>query len=213
MILIKETEKISFYTHFLGFIAAVVGTLFLIVYTWGDLDKIIISVIYGFSIITLFLASSMYHYFKKEDDESSLWRKLDHFAIFIMIAGTYTPVTYIFLSGYWKWTILGLQWTLVLGGFFFKFYYLKAPRYLYTIIYLLMGWVGIIPIRKFIATMPATALFYMFTGGIAYTIGAVFYMTKLPKFNKNFGFHEIFHLFIILGGAFHYLLVLEAIKI
>lgn len=148
---------------------------------------------------------------KKYDGEISIWRKLDHVAIFLMIAGTYTPICFIYLSGYWKWSIIIIEWTLVIGGLFFKFFYLNSPRYLYTTIYILMGWIGIFSITKFIKSMSNIALLFLIGGGISYTIGAIFYIFKKPQFNDNFGFHEIFHLFILLGAFFHYLLVYIAV--
>jgi hemolysin III len=208
-IIIKK-ERFSFYSHFIGFILAIIGLINL-VYVAHSFALKMVSVIYGLSAMILFLASSLYHANKKYDGEVSIWRKLDHIAIFIMIAGTYTPVCFVYLSGYWKWGIIILQWTLVLGGLFFKFFYLNAPRYLYTVIYILMGWVGIVPITKFIETMSITELQYLFGGGISYTIGAIFYILKKPQFNDNFGFHEIFHLFILVGAFFHYLLVYVAV--
>nr|WP_264357610.1 hemolysin III family protein [Halothermothrix orenii] len=117
MIRIKKEEKISFYSHFVGFILAVLGTIYLIYITEGPSLKIV-STIYGISTMVLFLASSLYHANKKYDGETSIWRKLDHIAIFIMIAGTYTPVTFIYLSGYWKWSIIIIQWALVFGDSF-----------------------------------------------------------------------------------------------
>lgn len=205
MFIIKKEEKISFYSHLIGCILALIGTVVLF-YTAKGVSLKIVAVIYGLSVITLFLSSSLYHANKKYDTEISVWRKLDHIAIFIMIAGTYTPVCHIYLSGYWKWSIIIVQWVLVLAGLFFKLFYLKAPRYLYTIIYILMGWMGIIPIAQFIKTMSGSALFYLFAGGVSFTIGAVFYILKKPKY-----FHEIFHLFILLGAFLHYLLVYTAI--
>ncbi|MFW6282212.1 MAG: PAQR family membrane homeostasis protein TrhA, partial [bacterium] len=208
--IIKKEERVSFYSHFIGFILAVIGTIYL-VYIADNLILRIITMIYGLSNTILFLASSLYHANKEHDKEISIWRKLDHIAIFIMIAGTYTPISFIYLSGNWKWSIIITQWLLVLGGLFFKFFYLKAPRYLSTIIYLLMGWIGILAITEFIKSMSDTALFFLLAGGISYTIGAVFYIIKKPKININFGFHEIFHLFILLGALFHYLLVYTAV--
>lgn len=210
MIIIKKSESISFYTHFIGFALFLIGTIYLL-YKTESLALNVVSIIYGVSTMTLFLASSLYHANKKEEDEISLWRKLDHIAIFIMIAGTYTPITFVYLSGYWKWSIIIIQWSLVIGGLFFKFFYLNAPRYLYTIIYLLMGWMGIIPIKEFLSSMSGISLFYLFGGGLAYTIGAVFYIIKKPKLKINFGFHEIFHLFILLGSILHYFLVYYAV--
>lgn len=212
MIKIKRTEKVSFYTHFAGVFMFFLGTIYLLFKT-SSLDLNIVTIIYGISNMILFLASSLYHANKQKEDEVSIWRKLDHIAIFIMIAGTYTPIIYVYLTGYWRWSIIIIQWSLVVGGLFFKFFYLNAPRYLYTIIYLLMGWMGIVPIKKFLSTMPGSSLLLLFGGGLSYTIGAIFYIIKRPKFNIYFGFHEIFHIFILLGAVLHYLLVYEAVVI
>jgi hemolysin III len=171
----------------------------------------VVAIVYGLSAILLFSASASYHGLKQNEDEISIWRKLDHSAIFFMIAGTYTPICYIYLSGYWKWSIIMIQWALVAGGIFLKFFYLHAPRYFSTIIYVLMGWIGIAAIKEFLTTMPPMALFYLFAGGISYTVGAIFYAIKKPAWKAGFGFHEIFHLFVLLGGVFHYLLVYTAL--
>ena len=211
MFIIKKQEMVSFYSHFIGFILAVIGVIYLVFNTKSFALRIV-TIIYGLSLISLFLASSLYHANKKCDGEITIWRKLDHIAIFIMIAGTYTPISFIYLSANWKWSIIIIQWTLVLAGLFFKFFYLKVPRYIYTIIYLLMGWIGIFGIAKFIKSMSSTTLIFLFAGGLSYTIGAFFYIFKIPKFKqKNFGFHEIFHLFILLGAFLHYLLVYKAV--
>jgi hemolysin III len=92
-----------------------------------------------------------------------------------------------------------------------KFFYLKAPRYFSTILYLLMGWVGMVAIKEFLTTMPPNALFYLFAGGLSFTVGAIFYAIKKPAFRSGIGFHEIFHLFVLLGAGFHYLLVYIAL--
>jgi hemolysin III len=104
-----------------------------------------------------------------------------------------------------------LQWSLVIAGVFLKFYYLKAPRYFSTVVYLLMGWIGIAAIKEFWTVMPTIAVFYLFAGGLSFTVGAIFYAIKKPAPDSGFGFHEIFHLFVLLGGVFHYLLVYTAL--
>lgn len=173
----------------------------------GSTSKIVLSLIYGISMIFLFLSSSLYHFFKKVENENSIWRKLDHIAIFFMIAGNYTPVSYLLLDGRWKWSIIIAQWILVLGGIFLKFFYLKIPRYLYTMIYLAMGWIGIIAIRQLFMVMNKSEILFLILGGLSYTVGAFFYIIKKPKIKNGFGFHEIFHLFVLLGAFFHYLLI------
>ncbi len=208
----KYDEKISFYTHLAGFILAVIGTIYLLFSLKLNLSQILVTLVYGISVSFLFLASSLYHYNKKAENEITIWRKLDHLAIFFMIAGSYTPIIYEYLSGTMQWTIIILQWVLVLGGFFFKFFYLNAPRILYTVIYLLMGWIGMVAIRQLWLNMSGLALTLLFAGGLSFTIGAIFYILKKPNKNPALGFHEIFHIFILLGAIFHYLLVYQAMS-
>jgi hemolysin III len=210
-ILIRREENISYYSHLAGVFAALAGTVYLIYVARSSAAHVVVSIVYGLSIILLFSASASYHALKRNEDEISVWRKLDHSAIFFMIAGTYTPVCYVYLSGYWKWSIIITQWALVIAGLFLKFFYIKAPRYFSTILYLLMGWVGMVAIKEFLTSMPLNALFYMLAGGISFTVGAIFYALKKPVWGSGFGFHEIFHLFVLLGGVFHFLLVYIAL--
>lgn len=208
---IGSQEKISCYSHLAGVVAAVAGTAFLIYAVRLSAASVAVAAVYGFSVTLLFSASAVYHALKQSENEISVWRKLDHAAIFFMIAGTYTPVCYAYLTGYWKWSMIIIQWALVIAGLFLKFFYLTAPRYFSTIIYLLMGWIGIVAIKEFLTVMPSLAIFYLFAGGISFTVGALFYAVKKPVFRSGFGFHEIFHLFVLLGGVFHYLLVYIAL--
>ena len=207
----NQTERVSFYTHLAGALLFVPGTMLLLFLSRQTWPLMTVSAIYGFSVIFLFTASSLYHYFKKQEGEVSLWRKLDHFAIFVMIAGTYTPITFVYLSGRLRIVILFLQWTLVLAGFFFKFFYLKAPRWIYTTIYLLMGWSALFTAKPLFTAMSGISIFLLIAGGISFTAGSVFYLLKKPVCSPGFGFHEIFHLFILAGGLFHYLLVMTAV--
>ena len=210
--MIRNQEKISYYTHLVGALLAIAGTVHLIYAARSSASHILVAMVYGVSVILLFSASAFYHASKQTENEISIWRKLDHSAIFFMIAGTYTPVCYVYLSGCWRWSVIIIQWALVVAGLFLKFFYLKAPRYLSTFIYLLMGWIGIVAIKEFWSTMPPKAVFYLFAGGVSFTTGAVFYAIKKPVSRSGAGFHEIFHLFVLLGWAFHYLLVQTALR-
>ena len=132
---------------------------------------------------------------------------------FFLIAGTYTPICFLYLQGRMMWGILIAQWSLVILGTVFKLFFLNAPRVIGTSIYLLMGWIVIIPISTLIHTMPQMALIYLGAGGISYTIGAVIYALKKPNpFPGYFGFHEIFHLFIVGGAMLHLMMVVYGIK-
>lgn len=209
---IRTQESFNFHSHLAGVIATIVSTAYLIYTVRASVVHVVLSIVYGFSVILLFVASATYHALKQNENEISIWRKLDHIAIFFMIAGTYTPVCYVYLSGYWRWSIITIQWALVIAGLFLKLFYLKAPRYFSTFIYLFMGWIGILPIKKLLTIMPPIAVFYLIAGGLSFTVGAILYAIKKPVFRSGFGFHEIFHLSVLLGWLFHYLLVYIALS-
>ncbi|MBN2158221.1 MAG: hemolysin III family protein [Spirochaetes bacterium] len=201
----RPQERASFITHFIGFLFAIAGTAYLLAHSWGDTHKFATLAVYGLAVIFLFASSSLYHAFKKTENDTGFFRKMDHFAIFLMIAGTYTPPTWEYLSGGWRIGILGAQWTLVLFGVFFKFFYLNAPRALSAGVYVAMGWLAVIPIHKFFIAMPLAMFLLFIAGGIAFTAGAVIYARKRPDpLPGTFGFHEIFHLFILAGAGIHF---------
>ncbi len=130
-----------------------------------------------------------------------------------MIAGTYPPLCYIYLEGNLKWGIIVVQWTLVIAGFFLKVFYIRAPRLFTTIIYLLMGWMAIVPIKQLLSVVPLTSIILLFMGGLAYSTGAIIYMLKKPNLIPGFfGFHEIFHLFILIGVFLHFPVVFLAVR-
>ena len=199
---VNKTELVSFYSHAIAALASFIG-LFILIESAQSFTVKILSAVYAISVIALFSASTLYHGLKQHDNEESLWRKLDHMAIFIMIAGTYTPVCYLYLPATKAFTILFFQWLLVASGILFKLYFFNAPRIIYTAIYLIMGWMAI----------DSTSLWYLFAGGIAFTAGAVFYIMQWPKKIQGYvGFHEFFHFFIIAGAVCHYLMVYRGVK-
>lgn len=198
----KKSETVSFATHFGAALLSFAGTILLVLYSKTPELKAV-SLIYGFAVTFLFSASSVYHATKKTENSVSVYRKLDHFAIFVMIAGSYTPICYMFLDGAWMISILAVQWFLVIAGGIIKFFVTGKSRVLSTSIYLIMGWILLIPLKKLISTIPASQLLFLFGEGIAFTAGAVFYMIKRP----GRIFHEIFHVFCIVGAALHYVAV------
>ncbi len=209
---IQKQDKFSTYSHLGGAIAAVVGMLALVFFARHSLPMIAVSLIYGLSAVFMLLSSTLYHANKTGENQTNFLRKMDHIAIFFMIAGTFTPLCFIYLEGGMKWGIIGAQWALVIAGFFLKVFYIKAPRLFTTIIYLLMGWMAVIPLKQFLETMPGSSLLLLLLGGIAYSVGAVFYIRKWPNPRPGiFGFHEIFHILILIGVFLHYPMVLRAI--
>ncbi len=205
---ISRSEIFSFYSHLSGVIFGLFVLILLVFKTWGIWDHLIVCTVYGISLISLFAASSTYHALKVKETSSMIWRKLDHTSIFILIAGTYTPVAYIYLDGAWPWVIITSQWLIVACGIIFKFYYIHAPRIVSPILYLLMGWMALIPMCVLWKTIPSLSLILLVSGGVSYSIGAVIYALKKPNPKPGFfGFHEIFHIFVLLGAALHFFVV------
>ncbi len=208
----QKSDLINFYSHLTGAVASLAGYVILLFASNGSLPKIILSTIYSLSAIFIFVCSSIYHGQKVEQDDTNPWRKLDHIAIFFMIAGTYTPIGYIYLDGFWRWGIIAAQWLLVVIGLVFKLVYIKGPRWLTAVIYVLMGWMALIVLNQLMITMPVGSIYLLFAGGFFYTLGAVIYAIKKPNpFPGIFGFHEIFHLLVLCGAVMHYLMVYFAI--
>ncbi|MGE4319717.1 MAG: hemolysin III family protein [Deferribacterales bacterium] len=165
--------------------------------------------IYGSSMILLYLASSAYHIFNLGEKGTRRLKKLDHVMIFMMIAGTYTPFCLIPLRGGWGWSIFGIVWSLAALGIVFKLFFIYAPRWLSTMIYVIMGWISIAAIYPIVKNIPAGGVAWLVAGGVMYTIGAVVYAKKKPNFSKHFGFHEIWHLFVLAGSFCHFMTMIK----
>jgi len=203
-----KSEQISFYTHFGALLVSIAGTVFLVLRFSGHRGLQLMSAIYGMALMFLFAASSLYHLKKRRENDRSIWRKIDHFAIFVMIAGSYTPLCYQYLDGAFFVALISVQWGLVALGAAFKFRFLHAPRIISTLIYLAMGWMALIPMKQFFLGMHRSVFTLMILEGVAYTGGAVLYALKKPVIKPGFfGFHEIFHICVIFGAAFHYFAV------
>ena len=192
-------------------VAAVVGTVFLVDITTGSVPLLVVALVYGCSIIFLFSASSLYHAFKQADNELSFWRKMDRLAIFFMIAGSYTPICYFFLEEAWRLPMIAIQWGLVGFGVVSQVFFPRAPRMLYAFIFLAMGWMLVIVINQVINLMSELQVTLLFAGGVAFTVGALFYAIKKPLMLPGvFSFHELFHVMVLIGGGCHYALIYSA---
>ena len=210
---VQKSDLINFFSHFAAAVLSLVGYVVLLLISAGSITKMVLSTIYSLCAVFIFVCSAIYHGQKREEDDGNPWRKLDHIAIFFMIAGTYTPITYIYLDGYWRIGIIVAQWILVILGLVFKLIYIKGPRWLTIVIYLLMGWMLLIPIKELLHTMPLNSITLLFAGGVIYSLGAILYAIKKPNpFPGVFGFHEIFHLLVIAGAVLHYCVIFIAIS-
>lgn len=208
--MVRTQEAFNFYSHLLGMLAAAVGTFFLLLRA-DSTSLVVMAIVYGLSVVFLFLASSLYHAFKKQENELSFWRRMDRFAIFIMIAGSYTPVCYFFMEDAWVVPMLAVQWGLVAFGIFSQIFFPRAPRVLFAGIYLTMGWLLLIPIKQVLNAMDASQQTLLFAGGAAFTLGAIFYAIKRPLIIPGiFSFHELFHVMVLIGASCHFAMIYSA---
>ena len=204
----KLREPVNGLTHLITAGAALVGLIILLVIGWGHPGKLISLMIYGISLILLFLASGIYHSVKADPNVLLKLRKFDHSAIYLLIAGTYTPICFNMLDGFWKWGMLGIVWGLALVGIGVKIFFIKAPRWVTAGVYIIMGWLCIFGIQEILAALPIGAIIWLAAGGIIFTLGAVVYITKTMDFVPGvFGFHEIWHIFVILGALAHFIMI------
>ena len=164
--------------------------------------------IYGISLVLMLSASAAYHLIDARPRVSQILRKLDHTAIYLLIAGTYTPICLRFFTGFWQWGLLAIIWTLAMTGIGVKLLILNAPRWVTAGVYIAMGWLAVAGIRPILLVVPAGALAWLLAGGLWFTVGAVVYITKRPDFVPGvFGFHEIWHVFVILGCLSHFIVM------
>ena len=197
-------EPFNGWSHLAGAVLAAAGLAWLVVLAARQATAwhVVSFSVYGSSMILLYTASALYHLLPLSEKGTRAFRTLDHVMIYLLIAGTYTPLCLVPLRGAWGWSILGVVWGLALAGMVFKLLWLGAPRWLSTTIYLAMGWICLTAIYPLIRTVPAGGLLWLAAGGLSYTVGALVYWLKKPDPRPGvFGFHEIFHL-LVLGGSF-----------
>ncbi|HKJ45105.1 MAG TPA: hemolysin III family protein [Balneolales bacterium] len=200
----KFREPVSGLTHLTGALLSVFG-LILLVYQANNTVQTIAFSIYGLSLILLYTASSLYHLLPVSQKIIDLLQRLDHMMIYILIAGTYTPFTLLALHGGLKWGMFSTVWVLAFTGIILKLVWFNAPRWLSTIFYLGMGWLAIVMFPELINDLNMNGIIWIGLGGLSYTIGAVIYATKKPNpFPNVFGFHEIWHIFVLFGSFCHF---------
>ncbi len=193
-------EVASAITHGLGAMLSIAALVVMVVYSarYGDAWKVVSASIFGASMIFLYSASTLYHATK--DRVKDICQKIDHSAIYVLIAGTYTPFTLVSMRGAWGWSIFGVIWGLALAGVMFQvFFYREKYRSFSAILYLLMGWIVIIAIKPMINGIPFGGLMWLFGGGLFYSVGVVFYISKKLPFS-----HGIWHLFVLGGSVCHF---------
>ena len=197
----RGEELASAITHGLGVAASIVGLVFMVVVA-DDAWKITSGALYGSTLILLFLSSTLYHSFSGEKVKN-FFQIMDHSAIYLLIAGSYTPLTLVTLRGPWGWSLFGVVWFLAICGILTKAL-MKGDRehWSSTALYVIMGWLAVIVIKPLIDILPAPALWLIVSGGLSYTVGVIFFVWKSLKFS-----HAVWHLFVIGGSTCHVLAV------
>ena len=210
----KLREPVSGLTHLAGVLLALVGLNVLLVRASGAgrVDQFVAFGVFGCSLVALYGASALYHLLPVSPAAVARLRRLDHATIFILIAGTYTPICVLALEGGWGAGLLGLVWTLALGGVVLKILWMDAPRWLSVGLYLAMGWIAVIAASAIFEAIPPGGIAWILGGGLVYSLGAVIYGLKWPDLVPGvFGFHELWHLFVLVGSACHFWAMLRYI--
>lgn len=205
-------EPGSAITHFIGMMMAIVAATPLMAKAAGDAntDRIALFALAVFigSMVALYGASALYHSVTVKDSILKVFRKLDHMMIFVLIAGSYTPVCLVILGDRRGYTLLATVWGIAIAGMVIKMCWITCPKWFSSILYIAMGWACLAVFGTLWDTLSRSAFLWLLAGGIFYTVGGVIYALKLPIFNskhKNFGSHEIFHLFVMGGSICHFI--------
>lgn len=211
---LKPKDPGSAITHFIGWLMAVFAALPLLIRAAKAPDRLhlICLSIYILSMILLYGASTVYHTLDISPKINKILRKFDHMMIFILIAGTYTPVCVIVIGGRAGIMLLALIWAIAAAGILIKAFWITCPKWFSSVLYIGMGWVCVLSFTRLLNNLSTAAFGWLLAGGIIYTIGGIIYALKLPLFNKkhkNFGSHEIFHLFVMGGSLCHFILMYQ----
>ena len=207
-------EPGSAITHFIGMIMAIIAAIPLLYRAAREPSKLyIVSLtIYAASLILLYAASTTYHTFDISEKVNTVLKKIDHMMIFILIAGTYTPVCLIVLGNKSGYRMLSLVWGIAIVGIIINALWINCPKWFSSVIYIAMGWVCLFVFRELLATLSQAAFLWLLAGGLIYTVGGVIYALKLPVFNakhSQFGSHEVFHLFVMAGSICHFVFMYQ----
>jgi hemolysin III len=168
--------------------------------------------VYGTSLLFLYAASALYHGLPVAPRGEDFLRRLDHAAIFVLIAGTYTPVCLVTLRGAWGWSLLGVAWGVAIGGAVVKLCFRHLPRWVTAGAYVGMGWMAVVAVAPLLRALSSEAWGWLLGGGVAYTVGAVIYGLRRPDPVPDvFGFHDVFHVFVLAGSALHFVFMLRCV--
>lgn len=206
------SEPISGISHVVAGLLSVAGLSLLVTLAAlrASVWHVVGFAIFGASLILLYAASATYHLVPLPKEKKAALRRLDHVMIFVLIAGTYTPICLTVLRGPWGWTLFGIVWGMAALGIGLKLAWFNAPRWLSTALYVALGWAALIAVVPLVRTLSLGGLLWLLLGGAFYTVGALFYATKWPTFHaRHFTFHELFHMLVVCGSLSHFWLMYQ----
>jgi hemolysin III len=203
-------EPVSSYSHLLGVALSLPALVVLVVQSQGDPRRVVAFSVYGASLVLLYSASTIYHWLRLSPHGEDILRRIDHVAIFVLIAGSYTPVCLVTLRGGWGWGLLGVIWTLAIVGAALKIFFEHLPRRISTALYVGMGWVAVVAVVPLVEHLRAGGMTWLAVGGLFYTIGAVVYAFERPRIpSPVVDHHDVFHFFVLAGSASHFVLMMR----
>ncbi|MCA0456374.1 MAG: hemolysin III family protein [Chloroflexi bacterium] len=205
-------EPVNGFTHLTGAIFSAIALLVLVTVTRGDPVKLFSVIVYGFSLIILYAASATYH-LSYGSERKLLWlERIDHAAIYILIAGCYTPFCLIVIEGEWRWILLATVWALALIGVVYKLLFLTSPGMLSLLYYIVMASVVFIAPPEVIAMIPPPAVVFLVASGVVFFIGSLVFGFEKPNLHRLLGYHELWHLFVLTGSALHFIAILYCLQ-
>jgi hemolysin III len=195
-------EKFNAWTHLVGAILAFVGAIWMLVVAslHGDVWKVVSMAIYGVTLVTLYSASTVYHSVRGR--AKVIMQKVDHFSIYLLIAGSYTPFCLVTLRGPWGWTLFGVVWTLAVIGILQEIKPRSEARIMSLVIYAVMGWIVLVAVKPLIAALGMAGFIWLATGGVLYTVGIIFFARDHIRH-----WHGIWHLFVVAGSLLHFIAI------
>lgn len=207
MTFLRLREPFNALSHMAGAVASVAGLTVLVVFAAirTDVWHVVSFAVFGATLVLMYTSSSLYHALRLSDKGIAVMRKIDHITIFMLIAGTYTPFCLVPLRGPWGWSLLVISWSIALAGIVLKLFCFNVPRWLSTGIYLAMGWIFVVAVYPLVMALNLSSLIWLGLGGLFYSGGAVIYGLKYPDpWPSTFGFHGIWHLFVLSGSFCHF---------
>lgn len=198
------------FLHGAAAVLSVAGLIVLAVNTAGDLPRMFTMLVFGGSMVALYTTSSLYHSVPWKERWKKRMQRFDHSMIFLLVAGTYTPIAFNVLTGAWKWITLAVVWSIAVFGILQKMLFPKVRNWLSITLYMVMGWFAVIPVEEMFDRLPLEAMVLLIVGGASYSLGMILLVTKRPRlFPRIFSYHEVFHVLVITGSLLHFLMILN----